>query len=585
MDPIAAPSDPTLDLQARLDRLEALHRTAQRVYSTLDLRESLQILLDESIRLMGAHSGSVCLINPTTGFLEIEATSGLPGDARRLRLRLGEGITGQVARSGRPLRIDDVSLEPRYVALREGVGSELAVPLRVGEEVRGVVNVDSDRVHAFTDGHQSLLEDLATLASPAIRNTWLYESARQRTRLLESLLKVGQLINSTLSVDDALTVITREARLLMRAKMCSLMMVDPTGEWLELRAHDGAGRAYASKPRVSVAESVVGIVARRRKPLQIENVQVSGRYQNVGVARQEGLVSLLSVPLVYSGKAIGTLNIYSGENHLFSDEEVRTLSTYAELSALALEKARLYDRIVSMEETLRQSERLSTLGLLAAEIAHEIRNPLTVMKMLHHSLDLHFGPCDPRQTDVRIMGEKMDHLNRIVDRVLDIARGAEPRFEQVDVNQVLDDLLLLTRVKLRSAGIELVRRLEAGLPLVTADATQLEQAFLNLTLNAVEAMAEGGRLSLRSRALPLHRRGPATHVLVRFRDSGVGMTREQAQNAFSSLLQTSKPRGNGLGMAIVARVVETHRGQARVRSSPGRGTTITLLFPVSRAET
>jgi signal transduction histidine kinase len=195
---------------------------------------------------------------------------------------------------------------------------------------------------------------------------------------------------------------------------------------------------------------------------------------------------------------------------------------------------------------------------------------------------LHFGPGDPRQTDVRIMGEKMDHLNRIVDRVLDFARGAEPQFEEVNVNQVLDDLLMLTRVKLRSAGIELFRELDSDLPVLMADATQLEQAFLNLTLNAVEAMPEGGRLSIRSRALPLLRKGPATHVLVRFRDSGIGMTREQAQNAFSSLLQTSKPRGNGLGMAIVARVVETHRGQARVRSSPGRGTTISLVFPVSR---
>jgi signal transduction histidine kinase len=176
----------------------------------------------------------------------------------------------------------------------------------------------------------------------------------------------------------------------------------------------------------------------------------------------------------------------------------------------------------------------------------------------------------------------MDHLNRIVDRVLDVARGAEPRFEEVNVNQVLDDLLLLTRVKLRSSGIELVRWLDTQLPLLIADATQLEQAFLNLTLNAVEAMPEGGRLSIRSRALPLNRRGPATHVLVRFRDTGSGMTREQAQNAFSSLLQSSKPRGNGLGMAIVARVVETHRGQARVRSRPGHGTTISLVFPIAR---
>jgi len=573
-------SDLPDDIQARLERLEALYRISRRVYSTLDLHESLQILLEEVVRLTGAHSGSICLINPTNGFLEIEATRGLPGNARQLRLRLGEGVTGEVARTGRSLRVDDVSRERRYVALREGVGSEMAVPLRVDQEVRGVVNVDSDRTQAFTPAQQSLIEDLATLAAPAIRNTWLYESARQRARLLESLLKVGQLINSTLSVDDALTVITREARVLMKAKMCSLMMVDPSGEWLDLRAHDGAGEAYASKPRVSMSESVVGIVARRRKPLQIENVQISGRYQNVGVARREGLVSLLSVPLMFSGKAIGTLNIYSGQPHLFSDEEVRTLATYAELSALALEKARLYDRIVSVEETLRQSERLSTLGLLAAEIAHEIRNPLTVMKMLHHSLDLHFGPDDPRQTDVRIMGEKMDHLNRIVDRVLDFARTAEPALTAVDVNGLLQDLGFLLRAKLKHAGVRLSLRLDSRMPRLMGDATQLEQAFLNLSLNAVEAMPSGGSLMIRSRCLRSRRSSHPHQLVLRFRDTGEGMSEEQKSRLFTSLLSSTKPTGNGLGLAIVKRVVESHRGEIRVHSARGRGTAFTLVLPL-----
>ncbi|MCX6861260.1 MAG: GAF domain-containing protein [Verrucomicrobia bacterium] len=165
------PPDSTLDLQTRLARLESLHRTAQRVYSTLDLRESLQILLDEVVRLMESNSGSICLINPTSGFLEIEATCGLPVRANQFRLRLGEGITGEVARSGRTLRIDDVSKERRYIPLRDGVSSELAVPLRVGGEVRGVINVDSDRLNAFSLEQQTLLEELASLASPAIRNT------------------------------------------------------------------------------------------------------------------------------------------------------------------------------------------------------------------------------------------------------------------------------------------------------------------------------------------------------------------------------------------------------------------------------
>jgi len=130
--------------------------------------------------------------------------------------------------------------------------------------------------------------------------------------------------------------------------------------------------------------------------------------------------------------------------------------------------------------------------LLAAEIAHEIRNPLTVMKMLHHSLDLNFPDDDPRRTDVRIMGEKMDHLNRIVDQVLDFARRTEPAHQLVNVNQLLDDLTLLTRHKLKAQSVELIRRLAPELPAIHGDLTQLEQAFLNLTLNAVEAMPTGG---------------------------------------------------------------------------------------------
>ena len=396
-------------------------------------------------------------------------------------------------------------------------------------------------------------------------------------------MRVGKIINSTINLDDALLVITREARSLLGAKMVSLMMLNDTGEWLDLRAHFGAGRGYVEKPRLNATESFIGIVARRQKPMQLENVQSSARYQNASLARREGLVSLLSVPLLYGGKTTGTLNLYTGEPHTFSDEEVRVLSTYAELSALALEKARLYDRLVLVEDELRQSERLSALGLLAAEIAHEIRNPLTVIKMLHHSLNLDFPVDDPRRTDVRIMGEKMDHLNRIVDQVLDFARSTEPQRAPVNVNQLLDDLGLLTRHKLKAQGVQLVRRLDPKLPTLIGDATQIEQAFLNLTLNAVEAMPEGGRLTVRSRALPLNRgQDRATHVLVRFRDTGVGMTDEQRRRAFTSLLSTTKAKGTGLGLAIVSRVIEQHQGLVRVWSKPGKGTTIALILPVER---
>jgi len=571
--------DEIRDLRQRLARAETLARVSRVIHSTLEPREGLQRILGEAVRLVRASSGSVCLVNPTSGFLEIEASEGLPVEARALRLRVGEGITGWVARTGRPARVGEVQADRRYVHLKGGVVSELAIPLRVAGEVRGVLNVDSDRTDAFSAEDQELLEDLAALAAQSIQNSWVFESARQRARLLESLVRVSQRINSTVSLDDALDVVTREARALIGVRMCSLMMVDDTGEWLDMRACHGAGERYRTKPRLPVSDSLLGIVVRRRKPMQVENVQVSGRYQNVAIAREEGLVSLLAVPLQFEQRAIGALAVYTGEPHQFSDEEVRTLSAYAELSALALEKTRLYDRLVSTEEELRQSERLSALGLLAAEVAHEIRNPLTVMKMLHHSLNLHFPVGDPRSTDVRIMGEKMDHLNRIVDRVLDFARTAEPVRTAVDVNGLLQDLGFLMRAKLKHAGVRLSLRLDADLPRITGDATQLEQAFLNLSLNAVDAMSGGGDLLIRSRSLRPREGGLPDRLIVRFRDTGEGMSAEQQSRLFTSLLSSTKPQGNGLGLAIVKRVVEAHRGEIRVHSTRGRGTAFTLVLP------
>src|SRR5256885_1056484 len=541
-------SDELAELKARCERLDLLYQVGNVIHSTLDPREALHLILREAVRLMRATCGSVALFNPTSGFLEIEASHGLPPSASQLKLRLGEGITGWVARAVKPARVGDVSKDPRYIMVRRNVRPELAVPLEVSGQVRGVLNVDSNRLNAFGSEDQELLQELALQAAKVIHNTWLYEQLRLKARLFESLVNVGQTINSTLNLDDALKIITREACQLMTGRMSSLLLLDERREWLDLRASCGAGEAYLHKPRLSVAESLLGIVVRRKKPIQIENVQTSSRYQNVDIARCEGLISLLSVPLVFAGQAIGALSVYTGQPHVFSNEEIRILSALADLSAIAIEKARLYERIVDVEEQLRQNEKLSALGLLAAEVAHEIRNPLTVMRMLYHSLDLKFPRGDPRAKDAEIMGEKMEHLDKIVEQILDFARTTEPEFVPVNLNELVEELGLLTRHKLTQQNVLLVRKLEPELPPVMADATQLEQAFLNLILNAVEAMPKGGHLTIVSRAWPSSEGGAKpTHVVVEFKDTGHGMTKEQRARAFTALIKTTKRKGSGLG--------------------------------------
>jgi signal transduction histidine kinase len=214
-------------------------------------------------------------------------------------------------------------------------------------------------------------------------------------------------------------------------------------------------------------------------------------------------------------------------------------------------------------------------------VAHEIRNPLTVIKMLYHALRLDFPSTDPRARDAQIMGEQMDHLNRIVEQVLDFARTSDPQLAPVNLNSLIQEMGLLTRHKLTQQGIALEHRLEPDLPVVLADAAQLRQAFLNLILNAAEAMPQGGRLTIRTDAVGRTDGQPGpSHIRVQFQDTGQGLPADRAGRPLTGLLQTSKAKGTGLGLAIVARILESHRGEVVFRSRAGRGTSVAVLLPL-----
>lgn len=553
-----------------------LNRAALAVHGSLEPRDALHRLVAEAVRLARATSGSLVLRNPNSNLLEIEAATGLPREATIFRLPIGKGVTGWVALHGTPARVGDVQSDPRYVMLRPEVRSELAVPVLLDGEVSGVLNVDSEQEHAFTAGHEAMMVELAQHAAVVIRNTWLFEQARRRTALATSLVSIARLINSAIGLEELLNLVTREAVQLTGAKLSSVLMVGEDPELLEVRASHGAGPDYLGRGSLRIQESLVGVVIRRRKPLQVEDVRSSRLYQSTEVARREGLVSLLSVPLVLGDEALGALNVYTGELHTFSNEEIQTLGALAELCAMALERARMADRMGSAEEQLRQSDKLCALGLLAAEVAHEIRNPLTVMKMLFHSMDLQFPAGDPRLEDARLMGNKMDHLNRIVEQVLDFARHSEPRLDWVTVGSLLDDLRLLTRHKLRAQSVELVIEVEPGSDRLRADSVQLEQAFLNVILNAAEAMPDGGKLTIRC---AMDEGEENAGCLIAFTDTGPGLPSSISMAPGGFLFGTTKRRGTGLGLAIVNRVVETHRGRMELRSEPGRGTTVEIHLP------
>ena len=542
-------------------------------------QKAIDRILAAAVRSTRADCGSFILINPNSGFLDIEASLGLSEKAKRVKLRPGEGITGWVATTGKPLRTGDVRNEKRYVAISARVRSEMAVPVEMRGQVVGLLNVDSKQVDAFSETDEALLVDMASEAAQWLELAWEMDLLRQKGRQLTSLVDIAQMIISETNLDEILEQINAQTFRLMKTHLSSVFLLNDDGSELVLRSCHGGTKLYREKPNLTTEDSLLGSVVKRGKPIAVIDVGEEKRYIQPEIARKESLVSMLAVPLIFGEKAIGVLAVYTPQRHRFSNDEIKILTTLGDLSAVAIEKGRLLARVVDMEEKLRASERLSALGLLAAEIAHEIRNPLTVVQMLFHALVETLEMDATSKRDAELIGEKMRQMNRILDQVLYFARSSEPIKELILADQLIDDVFLLTRHKLQQQGIEIRSQVPEGLPAFRADRAQVEQVLLNLMLNASEAMPKGGQLRLSATVEKVEEK---PHIALAVRDNGLGMSADQMENLFAPFL-TYKETGTGLGLAIVKKIMENHQGKVQVESKVGQGTKFKLLFPVGEA--
>ncbi|MBI4245701.1 MAG: PAS domain S-box protein [Candidatus Rokubacteria bacterium] len=225
--------------------------------------------------------------------------------------------------------------------------------------------------------------------------------------------------------------------------------------------------------------------------------------------------------------------------------------------------------IREMEARMRQADRLATLGRMAANIAHEIRNPLASLTGAIEALTGPVAAGEERERLTQIVSRESDRLNRIIKDFLEYARPAPLALEAVNVAEVLDEVLVLLEHRDLPPNLKIARDFPPSLPW-RLDAQQFRQALWNLCLNAVEAMPAGGELRV---AATTHRR--ALHVTVA--DSGEGIAPGDLPHVFEPFFST-KPGGSGLGLALVHRIVRDHGGDLDVRSSPGLGTTVTLTF-------
>jgi len=547
-------------------RLTELYSLSRVISSTLEPQEVLNLIIDAAVKITRASTGSLMLIDTDSGVLNIEVARGFPPKVvSDIKLKIGEGVTGWVAKEGKPLLVPDVTKDRKYIKIDKDVKSELAVPLIIEDEVIGVVNVDSSRTDAFTLEDMELLSTLAGQSGKIIQNAKLYEALKKKVAELSALFEIGKVITGTLNLEEVLEVIVEKASYLMNTKVSSLMLLNDDKDGLVIKAVHGGGADYTIKPDLRVDESLIGRVVKTKRPLMVPDVRKEKRYKHIEVAKKMGLCSLLSVPLVVKEMVIGVINTYTGTEHKFTPDEIQLLSSLADQSAIAIENARLYEQVIGLEEKIREAEKYGVLGEMAIEVAHEIRNPLTIVKMLFHSLSI------PDKKDVAVIESELDRMNRIVTQFLEYARGGKPELQDSDLNQILENTLLLVNHRLSQQRIVLEKDF-SPLPLIPCDTEKTSQLFLNLLLNAIDAMGYGGRLKISSENV-----GDFIRILIN--DSGSGIPESIRERIFQPFV-TTKTKGLGLGLAIVHRVVEQHKGKIEVQSQPDKGTTFTISLPI-----
>jgi two-component system sensor histidine kinase HydH len=230
------------------------------------------------------------------------------------------------------------------------------------------------------------------------------------------------------------------------------------------------------------------------------------------------------------------------------------------------------DILFQTEEQLRRADRLSALGELSASMAHEIRNPLGAIKGAVEILKDDYRPEDAKYEFIQILLKETDRLNHILQEFLGFARPKQPDFQQADMNEAIESVLTLTAQEAKKAGVNVEKRLDPAIGKRALDVSLLGQAFLNLVLNAIQAMDSGGILTIESRL-----QGDAIEIMIA--DTGAGISEENRKKLFCPFF-TTKKNGTGLGLAITYRIIENHRGTIHVVSEPGKGTTFRVKLPV-----
>ena len=557
--------------------INALLEISKAIASGLYLEDVLRLIVTVTANLMDSKICSLWILDRKDQKLKLKATQSISEEYLKERsLAMGEGVVGHVALHNQPMAILDVLKEPLYkekeLAKKEGLVSMLSVPMCIKDRVIGVINCYASYPHSFSKNEEEMLTTVANQAAICIENSGLME---------------------TLDIDEILRLVLEGVTKNIGFDRARLYLVNERMNLLECRMAVGIDeeRIKGITLRLDPEDSVVARSIYEKQPFIIPDASKDPRINPV-LKEKLNLHSLVVIPLLAKEKALGAIAAdFVEPNKNITKEALESVMVFAQQAGLAIHNAFMYQELKTfsqqMEEKIQKttadlkktearlirSEKLAALGQLAAGIAHEIRNPLTSINILIHSLTENFPSGDSHREDLKVIEEEINRINEILDRFLRFAKPAPPLLERTDVASIFEETLQLIRPRIEKQLIIILKEFQA-LPIILMDREQMKQVALNLLLNAVQAMPKGGTLTLRSQNSE-----DGQWIRISIQDSGMGIPSEDMNKLFDPFF-TTKEGGVGLGLSITHRIIDQHHGKIEVESTPGEGTLFTVWLPI-----
>jgi PAS domain S-box-containing protein len=583
--------------RVQAERVRALAAVNQRISSSLELDELLRMISESAAQLTGVRFGSFWLADDATRTLTFMGGSiaEMADDFPLRAMSYEDGGVGWVARTRKRLVVDDVHADPRVASpewgARWGLTSFAAYPVTAGDQLVAVLSLSHNEPLRFAPDTVEVIEMFVAQASVAIQNARLYREAQRRRDVAEVLARLGRELTGTLEVERIAALVAHGIVDLVNVTGSAVFHYDPEDGTLTVIASHGPAADVVKGLVLKPGEGAAGRAVAERKVVMSPDILNEPHVELPATMRERlaaaDIRSILAIPLLTHDRIVGALGLSDRTGREFTADDLQTLQAFADQAALAFENARLYataqDSLTRLRDTqaqLVQAAKMSALGQLVSGVAHELNNPLSVI-IGYGQLLLSRDTPPALRRPVELMVAQGDRMAKIVRNLLFFARQRPPERAAVRLQAVIEQTLALRLNQLTLSGITVETEFASDLPEITGDAQQLEQVFLNLLLNAEQAILEmkpQGRIVVRTGVSPDGRTLVAEVV-----DDGPGIPPEVLPRVFEPFYTTKTVgSGTGLGLSVSYGILEEHGGKLSVRSRPGE-TTFTIELPVSRA--